>query len=266
MILTINQIKINKEKEKIIKNNKTILKLKIPYPIKKYYKTIIPLNIFQTWHSKTIPKLTQNMAKVINLIKMNNPAFNYYLFDDTDCREFIKEHFEEDVLRAFDSLIPGAYKADLWRYCVLFIKGGIYLDIKYKPLNKFKFINLTEKEHWCLDIGGYKIYNAIMCCLPGNSILFKSIRQIVENVKNKFYGSSCLDPTGPGLLAKFFSQENKRSIDMNHTFYENLNNRLIHFNGYTIFKSYNNYIIDNNKSSITKHYSCLWAQKKIYKN
>jgi cyclase len=28
-----------------------------------------------------------------------------------------------------------------------------------------------EKEHFCLDINGNDIYNAIMVCLPGNSIL-----------------------------------------------------------------------------------------------
>ena len=33
------------------------------------------------------------------------------------CRDFIQKHFNMETLWAFDKLKPGAYKADLWRYC-----------------------------------------------------------------------------------------------------------------------------------------------------
>ena len=101
------------------------------------HDSVIPLNIFQTWHTKLLPKY---MYDTVLTIKRMNPRFTHYLFDDSDCERFIATHFKADVLNAFRSLIPGAYKADLWRYCVLFINGGIYLDIKYKPINNFRFI------------------------------------------------------------------------------------------------------------------------------
>ena len=56
------------------------------------------------------------MTLYILKIKNLNPKFNYFLFDDNDCREFIRLNFRPDVLNAYDRLIPGAYKADLWRY------------------------------------------------------------------------------------------------------------------------------------------------------
>jgi mannosyltransferase OCH1-like enzyme len=34
-----------------------------------------------------------------------------------------------EVLEAFDALVAGAFKADLFRYCVLFIHGGVYADV-----------------------------------------------------------------------------------------------------------------------------------------
>ena len=71
----------------------------------------IPANIFQTWHSKQIPPI---MMKSIISIKENNPRFNYYLFDDNDCADFIRNNFPQEVLNAYNNLIPGAYKADLW--------------------------------------------------------------------------------------------------------------------------------------------------------
>ena len=236
-------------------------KLKIPYPLKEHYNSIIPLNIFQTWVSKKVPPL---MAQSMLHIKKNNPRFNYFLFDDNDCREFIRTHFKPDVLDAYDRLIPGAYKADLWRYCILFIKGGIYLDIKYRPLNGFKFINLTESEHFVYDTNGVDIYNALMVCLPGNQILFQSIRRIVENVKNKFYGNSFLEPTGPKLLTNFISA-NHANVDLKHKeLNNNINYRIIYFHDIPILKSYNGHATERDKYSRKKHYSILWQERRVY--
>ena len=234
-------------------------KLKNIYPLKRIYNNIIPLNIYQTWHTKNLPP---KMLDNINKIKLNNPAFKHYLYDDNDCRKFIQENYNNDVLNAFDNLIPGAYKADLWRYCILYKYGGIYLDIKYKPHNKFKFINLTEKEHFVFDIDNESIYNALMVSLPNNQELLTAINSIVYNVKNKFYGNTPLEPTGPGLLKKIIKSN---IVDMKHNYYNNYNNRYIEYNNYIIFKTYDGYLDECEKFKKTEHYSNLWRQKRIYK-
>ena len=97
-------------------------------PRNKIYNSIIPLSIYQTWFTKNLPS---KMKERVNILKLQNPEFNHYLYDDDDCYEFIKNNFSKDVLNAYDSLIPGAYKADLWRLCILYINGGIYLDMKF---------------------------------------------------------------------------------------------------------------------------------------
>lgn len=232
------------------------------YPNKQTYNTVIPANIFQTWHTKRLPI---NMYRSIQVIKNNNPRFKYYLFDDNDCREFIKNNFDESILNAYDKLIPGAYKADLWRYCVLYKYGGIYIDIKYYPINGFKLINLLEEEHWILDADKIGIYNAIMVSKPNNEILLKAINQIVENVKHKYYGSCFLEPTGPKLLAKYFTQTEKNSFKMKHILTgDNDYNKVVLFNGFEVFRCYNGYIKERTKYSKTKHYSILWKERHIY--
>jgi mannosyltransferase OCH1-like enzyme len=256
---------IQKTQNELIKNKfmskKLSILLKIPYPIKNYYNTIIPLTIYQTWHTKNLPP---SMKKTVDTIIKNNPIFDYQLFDDNDCRNFILNNFDINVLNAFDSLKPGAYKADLWRYCILYIKGGIYLDIKYEPVNDFKFINLTEKEHWVLDLDKTGIYNALIVSKPHNKILLKAINNIVYNVKNKFYGTSPLSPTGPLMLANFFSKNEKESFDMYHDIYRSVQNRFIFLNNYLVFKSFDSYLIEHDKFKKTKHYSELWRNKSIY--
>ena len=58
-----------------------------------------------------------------------NPSYSYRFYDDERCEALIREHFHHDVLTAFRSLRSGAAIADLWRYCCLYVHGGIYLDL-----------------------------------------------------------------------------------------------------------------------------------------
>jgi mannosyltransferase OCH1-like enzyme len=224
----------------------------------------IPANIFQTWHTKMLPP---NMFKAIMLIKQMNPGFKYYLFDDNDCREFIKHNFDAKILHAYDNLIPGAYKADLWRYCILYKYGGIYLDIKYIPCNNFKFISFLKKEHWVLDVNKVGIYNAVMVCKPGNDILIKAINQIVENVNNKFYGNSWLEPTGPRLLAKYFTNDEKEKLKVKHVLIGSGppdTQKYIMFNDIIALKCYKGYHAERERYSIKQHYAKLWEKRQIY--
>jgi len=249
------------QENEIITNYK---KLMVPYPLLSSYNSTIPLNIFQTWHTLNLPP---NMKKSVELLKTQNPEFTHYLYDDDMCREFISTHFSKDVLNAFDILIPGAYKSDLWRYCILYINGGIYLDIKYKCINGFKLIALTEKEWFVRDYNPNNVYNALMVTKPKNQNMLICINEIVENVKNKYYGYNCLYPSGPALLGKQFTINEKNSLELYHTFTSSNN-----FNDYYIVKSnciilnfYNGYREEQKLFQNNKHYGELWNERNIYK-
>jgi mannosyltransferase OCH1-like enzyme len=238
------------------------LSMFIPYPMKSYYNTTIPLNVYQTWHTHDLPP---KMSNAVKYLKYTNPAFTFHLFDDNDCREFIKSNYPDVILNTFDKLKPGAYQADLFRYCILYTFGGIYLDIKYVPFNYFKLINLTETEHWVLDTDNNGIYNALMVLKKGNPILLKAIYQIVENVNRNYYGQTALDVTGPGLLANFFNQQQKKYFDMKHVVMQNdFNQRYIMLNNHYIFKSYPGYLDDHNRYKIKEYYGNLWNSRQIY--
>jgi mannosyltransferase OCH1-like enzyme len=84
----------------------------------------IPKYIFQTWQEN---KLTKGMQNAVDSLTRENPSWTYSLFSDLERRKFIDEYFRKDILDAYDNLIPGAYRADLWRYCVLYVLGGVYI-------------------------------------------------------------------------------------------------------------------------------------------
>jgi mannosyltransferase OCH1-like enzyme len=226
-------------------------------PIKKY-NSIIPLNIYQTWHTKKLPK---DMNDCVELLKTQNPEFNHYLYDDNQCIQFITDNFDTDVINAYDTLVPGAYKADLWRYCVLYINGGIYLDIKYKGVNGFKLIELTEKEHFVRDRPENTVYNALLVVLPKNEIMLKCIQQIVDNVKNKFYGKCPLEPTGPKLIGKYFLHSEIINMEL---YFKSSNIDKIMYNKMEILNSYNNYRKEHNDNKKVDHYGKLWKNNNIY--
>jgi hypothetical protein len=260
--------KIKKQSQNEIDKLKIFLyyKLSKPYQLKMSYDSIIPLHLYTCWHTKDLPPLMKNNFE---FLKESNPKITFHLFDEEDCINFIKNNFDLSVLNAYNSLIPCSYKSDLWRFCVLYINGGIYMDIKYRCVNGFKFISLTEKEYFVRDSNVNDVYTALIVSLPKNNIILNCINKILENVKNKYYGNNCLDPTGPGLLGKFFTKDQKNGMELYHSFInvENkLNKYFIVKNDRIILNFYDDYREEQNKYQKKKHYCELWNERQIYLN
>jgi len=241
------------------------------FEIKDSYQSVIPLNLYLTWGTKKLPL---KMQVNVDRMKKVNPEFNFYLYDDNDCREFIKNNFPDDILTAYNTLKPGAYKADLWRLCVLYINGGIYIDIKLNCINNFKFIALTEKEHFVLDRPGWwkkgeiGFYNALIVAKPKNSFLLRCINKISENVKNKHYGFNCLYPSGPGLFGEQYIKmlrENKSTMEAELDKLDLcMDNEKIIFNNVAILDHYKEYRDEQKLFAKTLTYDELYILKQIY--
>lgn len=101
---------------------------------------VIPKIIHQTIASKSKihPELRENIKRLINL----NPDWTYCLYDDSDCRTFISQHYDAEKLGLYDRISPryGAAKADFFRYLVVYEKGGVYLDIKSTAIQPLSLV------------------------------------------------------------------------------------------------------------------------------
>jgi predicted GH43/DUF377 family glycosyl hydrolase len=223
---------------------------------KKIY-SIIPLNLFQTWNTLELPP---KMKQTVELLKLQNPEFTHYLYDDEMCRDFIEKNFDKDILYSFDKLKPGAYKSDLWRYCILYKYGGIYLDIKYNCVNGFKLKYLTNKEYFVKDrffnsIQG--VYQALLVTLPNNPILYDCIQEIVKNVKNNIYTFNYLAVTGTQMIGnKFYNND---IVDLELSF----NGKSILIKNRPILNMYSEYRIEQFLNQKTEYYYNAWS-KSIY--
>ena len=253
-------------------------------------KNVIPLDIYTTWHTLDLPP---NMKENVDKMKASNPEFQHHLYDETMCRDFIKNNYPEDVVHAFDALVPLSYKSDLWRYCVLHKRGGIYMDIKIQMENGFSLIDLVDREYFTLDRPYMQtisledelalindpnyssmvqkrnpetgLYTAFLVCQAGNPVLGRCIRKIVENVKQNYYGKTSLDPTGPGLLAKEYFQGEYDKIKQIELFHS-LNGFFILNKKGIITGQYPEYRDEQKKYGKGEYYTTTWENRKIYNN
>ena len=177
---------------------------------KKTRRTVIPLHIYQVWHDKDMPS---SVKESVDMLKKQNPEFEHHLYDEAMCRTYLKNNFPKRVVQAFDKVVPYALKADIWRYCILYKKGGVYLDSKYYGVDGFKLITLTDREYFCRDvkIAQSGIYNAFMICKPGNKKLLHSIQQFVKNTEENYYGHKAFC-VGPLMMKQFFTPREMKEL------------------------------------------------------
>ena len=165
----------------------------------------IPKLIIKTSWQK-LNNLPSQVEDVLNITIRLNPDYRVYYFDDDDVNNFMKSYGSKEY-SAYNKLVPGAYKADLFRYCILYKYGGCYSDIGHVMLKSFdsiiednKLVIVKDKPY--LNYTG--IHNALMCVVPSDKFIKQLIDVSIENIKNKYYGENPLSITGPVMMGKVF--------------------------------------------------------------
>lgn len=171
--------------------------------------------IHRSWYAREMNQHMYNDAykKWIDL----NPGYTMVWHNDDDCEQFMKE-FGEIEYNAWKKLIPTSYKSDLWRACLLYTYGGVYVDSYAVPYvgvdnmldmiynnnnNNNMFISVIDKIP-----GGNGIHNGFMISNKKNKILRTYIDNIVKNVEIGIE-KKMFEMTGPICLHNTLIQLNK---------------------------------------------------------
>ena len=112
----------------------------------------IPKIIYQTCETKYV---TANMYDALHSWKKKNEDFEYLYFTDKDRRDYIKKFSNDDILKCYDALIPGAFKADLWRCFLMYFHGGVYADADMICKSQLSSVIKYDDE----NIDGYFLVN-----------------------------------------------------------------------------------------------------------
>ena len=232
----------------------------------------IPFILYKTGEVSK-ENLPDQIKELFIKIKKENIGIEIKYFGDSDRVHFIKSHFNDDVLRAYLNLKPGAYRADLFRYCILYINGGIYGDLtqtylvplkELVNLNKDSIILVKDYLHDPQTSNG--IYNAFIASERKNPLLKIAIHKIVQNVNNQHYGVNSLDTTGPYLLRRALQEykgEYKLNLELSPYDFKLIRN--IRTGKKVIITKLPNHdkLIGKNKST---DYHELWINKDVFIN
>ena len=140
--------------------------------------------------SSTIPKIVYmttsiDLEKVPDLLEHFANDYEVRIYNDAACRRFLSDNWGAETLTRFNSLKKGAHKMDLWRYCMLYLHGGIYLDIKTVPVQPIG--EIFDKENtWYTCLSAVRgCYQGIIATPPGNDILLDCIKKVMETTNKR---------------------------------------------------------------------------------
>ena len=148
-----------------------------------------------------MPDMPEGMKKALETWYRMNPGYKVKLYSGKDCEAYIREHFDEETLRAYRSLKPYSYKCDLMRHLIMYHEGGWYSDIRQVCLEPLDALNNSNHGYYTsVDCPPNQLcmYTAFIGSVKGHPISKKMIDLVLWNVKQRHYGIDCLYPTGPG--------------------------------------------------------------------
>ena len=168
---------------------------------------IIPRIVWKTgpWGEKELPEQIQS-----ELLKIRQQGYEVRYMDDNQSLEFLQQYFHPDVALAFRTIKPGAFKADLFRYCVLYRFGGVYCDVKQTLLVPLDTLIQNSNKFFVRDLNHDDRRNNVqisfMAVPPKTELMAAAIYKILTNVQDKNKGLSILDMTGPVMFGKLFER------------------------------------------------------------
>ena len=155
-----------------------------------------------------IEKYSQNWKKL-------NPDFEIELFDDEKCIQFLQDNYGSIYVDIFKYIPDGPIKADFWRLCILFKKGGIYIDADNEPivpLHNFLEPNVDFITCSSYHKNGYYFNPNFIVCKPDNIFIKEAINiylKLYENHKDDYtyLGWSIMDILSKAMPIKYYSRK-----------------------------------------------------------
>ena len=174
----------------------------------------IPAILWQTGQNWTAEygELRQRMASQGML-----PANMSYMFRTDAVMRADVANMCPFALTSFDCVLAPAFKADLWRYCVLWKHGGIYLDMEDALVVPLEALmdpcdTLVLTNDLCWQPGHYftsvalhgkqrckwpSVQISFMAGAPGHPFFLCSLQKAMSMIRSRAYGKSTLSVTGP---------------------------------------------------------------------
>lgn len=160
----------------------------------------IPKFVHQTWRTHVLPETLKMLRREM---QENNEEYKFILYDNTEMENFMKTFIEiENARECFFSLAHASAKAELWRYCILYKMGGIYLNIDARINSPIRDFIHDDDECIITRVSKQREYhNDILIFSPRHPILKKVIESCCVNIEKRKPGRND-DITGGPVFSK----------------------------------------------------------------
>ena len=225
------------------------------YPLKEIFdqvvnqksNQVIPSNVYQTWENKLFGK---SHYKEIIKFRLINKDLNFYLYDRKKRDNYIKNNWSHHkIFQIYNNSRFGQMRADIFRYCILYDKGGYYFDI-----NKGCKVPITSLHK--KNTEAFLSNETTECMIPPENNTFKELdyplnnflqwgmgfkkkhsilRLMIESITNDYVNfkgrkfdkpkTAILALTGTGqftkIVRKYISKKGTRNLVQSGIFFKN---------------------------------------------
>jgi mannosyltransferase OCH1-like enzyme len=135
------------------------------------------------------------------------PEYKHYFFTDAMCESFMKNVMGGDIYKAYCKLPMVVMKADLWRYCVIYMYGGIYADMDTVCLTHprlFRSVSSSSLLVVSPEEGGDYLCQWVFAAPPRSPMLWEVIQESVQRILaiRVFLGENLVHYlTGPAVFS-----------------------------------------------------------------
>ena len=160
---------------------------------------------YYTFTTRSVAHPTHALAN--ELERVRRLGWRIESHNGTSGREFVATHCPR-ILTSYDCLVPGAYKADVFRFCAMNTTGGMYVDddlAAFAPItsmfnercdNAQLYVEFTDQPK------PVRYENSVRVSPAQHPLWECCLQTIITNVHSGFYGEDPCDVTGPGLLTQ----------------------------------------------------------------
>ena len=192
----------------------------------------IPKKIHLTCKDKN--KINNSIwKKCLKKYRMLYPDYHIIIHDNQDIYQIIDEYYPE-YLEKIKKINIGAVLADIFRYLILYLEGGIYSDFDCEPIKRIddlleknistilcyefhsdfipdiKNNKLLHKDHLATKIYGFQFCQYFMISEPKQNVFLKMFLSITSrldeliqlNVDDTLYIKNVINITGPSGFTK----------------------------------------------------------------
>ena len=171
----------------------------------------IPKIIFQTWKTYDVP---DNWKFAQKTVKEKNKDWKYVLLSDDDNLAIVKKNFP-DFLPYFINFKYNIQRADAIRYMVLYLYGGVYIDLDYQAIKPFdKIILEKDKEVGLIKSSNIDcITNSFLCSHKGAKFWLECIEEMKKSYKWWYFTKhlKIMCSTGPLMINKIYKKNMDKS-------------------------------------------------------